>query len=289
MTPASDPARPGRRTTALFRVVGRHPVLSGAALVLLVLAGVAVAADRIVSAQVHQRVIAVLQCVPGSQEKPGRTPEVRIDGPPVLLQLARGRFDTITVTGVPAAALGPGAMDPGTTALLSGSRIDLSLHRVRVTGPLAVGSAEMSTVLGWPVLQKAVGQNLGSGLAAELGSGLTLGAAGDQLAVGRPDGLLGRKVHLLADVSAGPGGLRVTPTEVQVDDRRIGTGLLGAVLSGWLTARAGTAAVVRLPLPEGVSLSSAQVRAQGLALTLQVDPDRLSSACTSGGAEHANT
>jgi hypothetical protein len=269
MAPLSWPTLRSRLADPMPGLGPTRRLLTAGALLLVVLSAVAVG-DRVVENRIRERLTTVLQCVSDSQGDSGATLDVRVEGAPAVVQLARGRLTDVTVTGMSAAALGTG----DSADLLGGGTVDLELRGVGLKEPLNVESAQASAVLGWPRVREQFSATLGSNLPVDLGSDVTIGADGDQLALEKPDALLGQPLRVLFDVSAQPEGLGVTPSRVQLGGHRVGTGLLDRLLGGRLSrdGGAGPATTVPVPLPEGTTLTTARVGEAGLAVSLDVAP-----------------
>jgi LmeA-like phospholipid-binding len=148
--------------------------------VLVLLLGLAIAADRVAVGIAEERVAEELAAQGGLQG----TPEVDITGFPFLTQAVAGRYDDVRI-----------ALSAGQLGQPEGTRADVALHGVRV--PLA-------SVLSGAVQQVPIDRVDGTAtlsydlLAAQLGGDTTLRREGDGLRITKTVELLGQTIPLTA-------------------------------------------------------------------------------------------
>jgi hypothetical protein len=148
--------------------------------VLVLLLGLAIAADRVAVGIAEERVAEELAAQGGLQG----TPEVDITGFPFLTQAVAGRYDDVRI-----------ALSAGQLGQPEGTRADVALHGVRV--PLA-------SVLSGAVQQVPIDRVDGTAtlsydlLAAQLGGDTTLRREGDGLRITKTVELLGQAIPLTA-------------------------------------------------------------------------------------------
>ncbi len=148
--------------------------------VLVLLVGLAFAADRVAVGIAEERVAEELAAQGGLQG----TPEVDITGFPFLTQAVAGRYDDVRI-----------ALSADQLGQPEGTRADVALHGVRV--PLA-------SVLSGSVQQVPIDRIDGTAtlsydlLAAQLGGDTTLRREGDGLRITRTVELLGQAIPLTA-------------------------------------------------------------------------------------------
>jgi hypothetical protein len=148
--------------------------------VLVLLLGLAIAADRVAVGIAEERVAEELAAQGGLQG----TPEVDITGFPFLTQAVAGRYDDVRI-----------ALSAGQLGQPEGTRADVALHGVRV--PLA-------SVLSGSVQQVPIDRVDGTAtlsydlLAAQLGGDTTLRREGDGLRITKTVELLGQTIPLTA-------------------------------------------------------------------------------------------
>jgi hypothetical protein len=192
---------------------------------LLVLAGAAVVADRVGVAVAEDR---VAQVIADRGQLPG-PPEVEIEGFPFLTQALGGRYEQVRI-----------ALTASDLGQPEGTRADVSLRGVRVP---------LSDVLSGSVEEVPVDRIDGTAtlsydlLSAQLGPGTTLAREGDGLRITRTVELAGQRLPLTAT-----GTLALDGNALVVDVEEA-TGA-GVDLPAFLVERAADLLDLRYPIPE---------------------------------------
>jgi hypothetical protein len=215
--------------------------------VVVVLLGLLLVADRVAVGVAEDRVAQELAAGGGLQGEP----EVDIAGFPFLTQALAGRYDEVRIS-LTAAELG----QP------EGTRADIALHGVEV--PLSavlsgsVREVPVERIDGTATLSYAL-------LSAQLGDDTTLRREGDRLRITRTVELLGRRLPLTA-----VGQVTVAGDEIVIDvDEAAGAGV---ELPGFLVERASDLLDLRYPapaLPFGLQLTGVTAAEDGVALRLE--------------------
>ncbi|MGY1707896.1 DUF2993 domain-containing protein [Geodermatophilus sp. SYSU D00758] len=214
--------------------------------VLLVLVGLAVLADRVGVALAEDR---VAQVVAERGELPA-TPDVEIGGFPFLTQALGGRYDRVRIV-VSSADVGPGEVT-GIDVTLQGLQVPLS----DVLGG-AVQEVPVERVDGTATLSYAL-------LSDQLGPGTTLEREGDGLRITRTVELAGQELPLTA-----VGTVSLDGDDLVVDvDEAAGAGV---GLPGFLVDRASDLLDLRYPieaLPFGLELTGVRPAADGVVVSV---------------------
>jgi hypothetical protein len=218
-------------------------------IVVVVLLGLAIAADRVAVGVAEDRVAREMAAAGGLQG----TPTVDITGFPFLTQAVAGRYDDVRIS-LTAAELGQPA----------GTRADIALHGVRVP---------LSAVLAGSVREVPVERVEGTAtlsyelLSTGLGAGTTLAREGDGLRITRTVELFGRTMPLTA-----VGQATLDGSEVVIDvDTAAGAGV---ELPGFLVAQASDLLDLRYAvpaLPFGLRLTSVTPSDDGVVVGLAAE------------------
>lgn len=223
--------------------------------VLLLLAGLALLADRVAVGVAEEKVAEQLA---GKGGLVG-TPDVDITGFPFLTQVVAGRYEDVRI-----------AMDAEELGQPEGTRAAVTLRGVHV--PLS--SALSGSVREVPVDRIDGTATLSYGLlAAELGSDATVAREGDGLRITRTVELLGRTLPVTA---AGTVALEGDQLVVDVE-RAAGAGV---ELPGFLVDRAGDLLDLRYPIPElpfGLQLTGVAPAADGVRVRVEATDAVLSA------------
>jgi hypothetical protein len=215
--------------------------------VVLVLAGLLVVADRVTVGMVETR---VAREIAEAADLPGN-PEVDITGFPFLTQAVRGRYDEVLIS-LTAEQLG----QP------EGTRADVALRDVEVA---------LSDVFGGTVEQIPVGAVDGTAtlsyalLSAQLDEGTELTRDGDGLRITRTVELLGRELRLTA-----AGRVTLDGSDLVVDVQEA-TGA-GVDVPPWLLERATDLLDLRYtvpPLPFGLQLTEVTPAEDGVEVRVE--------------------
>ena len=215
--------------------------------VLLVLAGLLLLADRLLEGMAERRVADEV----AAQADLAGTPQVDIAGFPFLVQALAGRYERVSVS-LSAADLG---QPPGTSAVVV-------LHGVR----LPLGAALSGSVRGVPVERIDGTATLSYDLlSAQLREGATVQREGDGLRIDGSLELLGQRVPLSAT-----GTVRLERNEVVVDvDEATGA---GAELPDVLVDRVADLLDLRYPvpaLPYGLEVTGVRPVDEGVQVTAE--------------------
>lgn len=215
--------------------------------ILALLLGLAVVADRVAVRYAEGRVAAQVQ------EKGGLAgrPQVDIAGFPFLTQAVAGRYDLVRIA-LTAAALG----QP------EGTRADVDLHGVHVPlSKVVSGSVQqvpVDRIDGTATLSYAL-------LSSKLGPGTTLRREGDKLRVTRTVEVLGEQVPLTA-----VGTVRLDGSDLVVDVEQASGA--GVDIPAWLVRQASAAFDLRYPVPQlplGLRLTSVTPGQDGVVVALE--------------------
>jgi hypothetical protein len=217
------------------------------AVVLLLLAGLAVLADRVAVGVAEDRVATELASKGGL----AGTPEVEIAGFPFLTQAIGGSYDDVRIS-LTAEQLG----QP------EGTRADVVLHGVEVplSGALSgsVQEVPVERIDGTATLSYAL-------ISAQLGSDTRLEREGDGLRITRTVEVLGQRLRLTAT-----GQVTLDGNDLVVDvDRASGAGI---EIPGFLLERAVDLLDLRYPVPElpfGLQLTSVRPATDGVDIRVE--------------------
>jgi hypothetical protein len=216
-------------------------------IVLLVLLGLAVVADRVTVGLAEERVATDLASAGGLQG----TPTVDIRGFPFLTQAVAGRYDDVRIS-LTADQLG----QP------EGTRADVALHGVRLPLSVVVSGAVREVPVDRLDGTATLSYEL---LSAELGADTTLEREGDGLRITRTVELLGRRVPLTA-----VGTVTLDGNALVVDvERAAGAGV---ELPGLLVQQASDRLDLRYEIPAlpfGLRLTDVSPGADGVDLRLE--------------------
>jgi hypothetical protein len=240
------------------------------ATVLALLVALGVATDVFLTRRVEHRLTEALRCVTGDESL---SPGVSLGSTPLLLQMVSGKLDTVDITGIP-------ADDLASKKLLGSGDIDLTLHGVHAGKPPSIGSMDASATVGWD----AVTDRLRS--AADGLSGATVGEQDGLLAVTLTQQLLGQPVKVLMSAKTDGGSLVALETVV-LGNRQLQASLLSGLAGGLEGSGTGQNPLeprtLDLDLPAGASLSSVEVRPEGLAVDLAITPAALGNGTFGAG------
>ncbi|MBT0773759.1 DUF2993 domain-containing protein [Kineosporia sp. J2-2] len=258
----------------------RRWVTVTAGLLILVLV-LAVIADVALTRYVKHGVVQALRCATGDGEL---TPDVSLGGPPVLVELATGELDQVTISGLSTTSVrsldGRDARAGSSSSTIPPGQLTVTLRGLGLDDPPSVRSAQASVLMRWDGLAGIAGS-----ATSEL-AGATLGAQDGLLAVTLKDELAGEPVKVLAALEAGGDTMTVTPESVVIGGRTVGLGLVSLFAGDLLKNDDGTSRLaprtVDLDLPDGTSLRSVAVRPGGLAMDLSVDPSTIRDNASTG-------
>jgi hypothetical protein len=230
---------------------GRRRGLWTGLVLLIILVGLVVAADRGAAWYAQQRLAdqaAVWATRAGAPAD--ERPTVRVEGFPFLTQVIRGRYDGVLIT----------ARDVGAGGLVA-SRLDVHLVGVRLS-PADLRRGDLSHARADRVIAKA--HIPMSEFATALSPrGVKVGAEGDRLRIEVPFEIAGfkSKVTGLADVEASGGKLRVRLTDMKAAGANLPQSVADAVSHQLAT-------IIEAPrLPYGLELDGVEVTPTGLVAT----------------------
>jgi hypothetical protein len=215
--------------------------------ILLLLVGLAVLADRVAVGIAEDRV---------AQELAGQggvvgTPEVDIAGFPFLTQVARGRYEDVRV-----------ALDAAELGRPAGTRAAVSLRGVHV--PLRAALSGSVTEVPVDLIDGAATLSYEL-LAAEIGTGTTLAPEGDGLRIGSTVELLGRTMPVSA-----AGTVALDGDQLVIDvDRATGAGV---EIPPFLVDRVSALLDLRYTLPElpfGLRITGVAPAADGVRVRVE--------------------
>jgi hypothetical protein len=210
----------------------------GFVVVLGVLGGGAVVADRVAVGVAERRAVDAIEA---NLEVTG-TPTVEIGGFPFLTQLLAGSLDDVTAHASAASLEGVDVTD-----------VDVQAHGVSTSSPYSVADVVVTATLPTATLERL--------LAEQTGLDLEVGVDGDQLVVGTS--FLGLTVEGRVDPRIEAGELRIDVTRVSL----AGADLDVAALPGDLPGRLSDLVVPIDGLPDGVALADVAVVPEGARLT----------------------